>query len=237
MWAIRRCSGSISSPHHAGSGLVDRHGKYGWDTSWVTPQDPLRRVSEFLSQPFTFDSFYTYDKVGNRTDLGRHAIAGDRLDTFNGNSLFYDADGDLIKRRHGGADTQRLYWNSMNQLLAVWSSGGDSVTFAYDGFGRRIRKTTSAGTVRYVWDGENVLAEVDGSGVHLAEYTYYPGVDRPNSMLLNGPSGATYYFAQDIPGNVVAVFDTLRTFGLYRGGHKPKTSVQESRISIPLCTL
>lgn len=189
-------------------GLVDAHAKVGWDTSWTTPHDALRRISEFLSQPFTFDSFYTYDKVGNRTDLGRHVVAGNRLDTFNGDSLFYDADGNLTKRRHAGADVQRLYWNSLGQLIAVWTNASDSITLGYDGFGRRVRKTSATQTVRYIWDGDDLLAEVNSGGTRLVEYVYYPGVDRPHSMRRNGPTGQTYYFAQDIPGNVVAVFDT-----------------------------
>jgi len=203
------------------SGRIEARGKVGWDSSWVTFHDPLGRVSHFMSQPFSYDSIYTYDKAGNRTDLNRHRIAGNRLDTFNTDSLFYDADGNLIKRRRAGADIQRLYWNSLGLLIAVWTSGSDSITFGYDSFGRRVRKTTSLSTVRYIWDGDDLLAEVNGSGARLAEYAYYPGIDRPNSVRQNGPTGPTYYFAQDQPGNVIALFDTLGGSPVLRYRYSP----------------
>jgi YD repeat-containing protein len=194
-------------------GLIDAHGKVGWDTSWTTLHDPLGRVSEFLSQPFTFDSFYTYDKVGNRKDLGRHVIAGNRLDTFNGDSLFYDADGNLTKRRRGAADVQRLYWNSLSQLIAVWTSGSDSITLGYDGFGRRVRKTSPLQTVRYLWDNDDLLAELNVSGTRSVEYAYYPGVDRPHSMRRNGPTWPVLLFH--------AGYARKRGSCFRHGGHRP----------------
>jgi RHS repeat-associated protein len=176
------------------------------DTTWTFVPDTLGRIRRYTT--LGVDSIFTYDKVGNRTDLGGQVIAGNRLVKFNADSLFYDADGNLVKRRRAGADVQRLYWNSVGQLVAVWMSGGDSVSFAYDGFGRRARKWTATRTTRFIWDGEDLLAELDGSGNRVAEYVYYLGTDRPHSVRRSGSNNEVYYFAQDFPGHVLGLFNT-----------------------------
>jgi len=123
---------------------------------------------------------FSYDSVGNRHDLNAVTATGNRLVMFNGDSLVYDDDGELIRRIRGGQEIQRLWWNSLGQLIAVWSSGQDSVTFGYDGFGRRVSKRKATGTTHYVYDGSELFAEVDSAtGNRLVEYTYYPGIDQP----------------------------------------------------------
>jgi RHS repeat-associated protein len=152
--------------------------------------------------------YYTYDKVGNRTDLGAVIGTGNRLLKFNGDSLVYDADGNLIRRMQRLTDIQRLHWNSIGQLTSVWTTGQDSVNFAYDAFGRRVRKWSASATSRYIWDGDDLIAEVDGAGNRVVEYTYYPGVDQPHSQRRGT---ATSYYVQDFPGNVVGLVDGLNT--------------------------
>jgi RHS repeat-associated protein len=149
-------------------------------------------------------STYTYDKVGNRTDLSAVVAWGNRLVKFNGDSLVYDADGNLNKRIRSGSEIQRLYWNSLGELVAVWTSGADSVNFAYDGSGRRALKWTSTATSRYHYDRDNLLVELNGAGNFVAEYTYYPGVDRPHSVRRGG---TMYYFGSDDIGTVKGLFD------------------------------
>lgn len=151
---------------------------------------------------------YQFDNVGNRTDLAAATVLGNRLIRFNGDSLVYDADGNLTSRIRSGQIVQRLYWNTVGQLIAVWTSGADSVSMAYDAFGRRARKSTVHGTSRYIWNNNNLLAELDGSGNRLAEYTYYPGIDQPNSERRGSN---TYYYVQDFPGNILGLLDVSNT--------------------------
>lgn len=148
---------------------------------------------------------YTYDKVGNRTDLGAVIGTANRLLKFNGDTLVYDATGNLTRRAHNGQDTQRLYWNSLGQLVAVWTSGKDSVNLTYDAIGRRVRRWTPTATSRYIWDGDDLVAEVDGSGNRVAEYTYYPGIDQPHSQRRGT---ATTYYIEDFPGNVLGLVNS-----------------------------
>jgi len=91
----------------------------------------------------------------------------------------------------------------------VWTSGVGTVGFGYDASGRRVRKTLGTTTTRYIWDGNNLLAEVDGAApaTPLAEYTSYPGVDQLHSLRRRMRSDSVFYYAQDFPGNVVGVIN------------------------------
>lgn len=126
-----------------------------------------------------------YDKVENPDDFGTTLTTGNRLTAFNGASMTYDFDGSLATK---GART--YHWDDFGQLKEVRQSGTVVASFTYDGFGRRIKKTSSAGTVQYVWDGAQLVLEADGSGNTLQTYSYYPGIDRLHSVT---PGGQTYY--------------------------------------------
>jgi RHS repeat-associated protein len=127
----------------------------------------------------------TYDNVENPTDLGGTTLSGNRLQTYNGFTMAYDYDGNLASK---GTDTYD--WDDFGQLKGVTRSGTLIASFDYDGFGRRVRKWSSAGTVQYVWDGDQVILEADASGTTTQAYSYYPGIDRLHSVTAGGQ---TYY--------------------------------------------
>ena len=63
---------------------------------------------------------------------------------------------------------------------------------------------SSGAFLRYVHDGDDLLAEEDQLS-NVTEYVHYPGVNRPHSFRRN--VAATYYYAADHPGSVVGVID------------------------------
>ena len=131
-----------------------------------------------------------YDNVENPTDLGAVVDPGNRLRMFNGDSMTYDLDGQLVKRKVG-AVTDSLFWDDFGQLKSIKRNGTLWATFNYDGFGRRVRKWTSTNsTVRYVWDGDQIILETNGSGVTTQAYSYQPGTDRLHAVTAGG---VTYY--------------------------------------------
>jgi len=170
------------------------YGPLGWSCSSAAVQDRLVT--------------YSYDKVGNRKVVAGDTIApGDREVRFNGDSLIYDADGNLTNRIRGGTTFQQLYWGSLGELDSVWTSGVGTVSFGYDGGGRRVRKTFGSTTTRYLYDGHDLFAEVDPSTptTPLAEYTYYPGIDQPHSVRRRMRSDSVFYYAQDFPGSILGL--------------------------------
>jgi YD repeat-containing protein len=62
-------------------------------------------------------------------------------------------------------------------------------SYRYDGLGRRIEKVANGQTTRYIYDGEDILLEYNGSNVLQARYTHGPGIDEPLSRtpMVPGP--------------------------------------------------
>jgi RHS repeat-associated protein len=180
---------------------------------------------------------YSYDLVGNPTDTGTTIAGGNRLTRFAGDSILYDLDGNVVQRyRLASPSTfnQVLTWNSANQLTAVATTRNGATTtlqFGYDGSGRRIRKTVVGGsTTDYVWDGDQIVAETDPSGVTQRLYTYFPGTDQLNSVVANGQ---TYYAAQDAAGNVIGMIDrnTMSAKDTYR--YQPFGTMDQNDQNVP----
>jgi RHS repeat-associated protein len=151
-----------------------------------------------------------YDAVGNPRGSGVVVETGNRLRRLGDYQLEYDADGNLTRKYKLSGSGERVWdqtlsWNSIGQLTTV-TTNGSTVSFGYDGWGRRVRKTGPSGMARYLWDGDDLFAEVDATGNRVAEYTYYPGIDQPHSMRRSG-GGQLYYYATERPGHVVALLD------------------------------
>lgn len=178
-------------------------------------------------------TYYSYDKAGNRTDRNAITETGNRLRRFDGDSLFYDLDGNLV-RRYRIADSavfnQRLTWSALNQLTSVQTTRNGvttTVNFGYDGLRRRVRKTVGSVTTRYLWDGDNLYAQVDASAptTPVAEYTQYPAIDEPHSVRRGGK---IYYYTNQVPrGTVSGLIDSTgasvahydySSFGVPSGG-------------------
>jgi RHS repeat-associated protein len=73
-------------------------------------------------------------------------------------------------------------------------------TFKYDPFGRRIYKSSSAGTSVYAYDGDNLIEETNSSGAVAARYEDTQNIDEPLAMLR---SGATGYYHADGLGSII----------------------------------
>jgi RHS repeat-associated protein len=107
----------------------------------------------------------------------------------------YDANGNTLADPSG----KSYSWDFENRMVSAVVPGTGTVAFKYDPFGRRIQKSSGSGTVNYLYDGADLLEEVDGSGNVLARYTQGPGIDQP---LANLRSGTTSYYQSDDLGSI-----------------------------------
>jgi RHS repeat-associated protein len=112
----------------------------------------------------------------------------------------YSAAGCLTNVSYSGteySDTKALEWNSQYQLVSV-SSVSSVVQYAYDVLGRRASRTEGTNTQFYVYDGDQVIADVDASGEVLRTYVWGSGIDNLLSMTVytNGTTN-TYYALKD----------------------------------------
>jgi RHS repeat-associated protein len=86
-----------------------------------------------------------------------------------------------------------------------------------------VRRTTSTSVTGSIYDGDHLFLELDGNGALIAEYAYYPGLDRPHSVLRGSNS---YYFTFDATGNVKGLLDGSTLVAQYQ--YSPFGSVVSS---------
>jgi RHS repeat-associated protein len=162
--------------------------------------DPIYQLTG-VSQGTTTTESYTYDAVGNRlTSLGMSPYqynSSNELTSTPTTTYTYDKNGNLATKVDSTGTTRYTWDTYSNRLTSVALPGsGGTVSFRYDPFGRRTQKSSPGGTTNYLYDGANLLEEVDNSGNVLARYTQEPGtgLDQPLSELR---SGTTSYYQQD----------------------------------------
>lgn len=153
---------------------------------------------------------YAYDAGGNRISINRAngpALllpaamtaaaydAGNQMIQFNAATLPYDANGNLT------SDGVNSYtWDALNQLETI-SGPNLFASFAYDALGRRISKTVGGVTTQYLYDGNEIVAEIQG-GTMTATYMRSLSIDEP--VVRQSAAGAEYYHA-DALGSVLAL--------------------------------
>ncbi len=106
--------------------------------------------------------------------------------------------------------TAQYGWNYENRLTSATVPDASSSTtgattvasFRYDPFGRRIQKTTSSGSTVYLYDGANIVAELDGGGAYVAKYTQGAGVDEQLAMKRGG---YVEYYHADALGSITSL--------------------------------
>jgi RHS repeat-associated protein len=169
--------------------------------------DPLDRVTA-ATHPNQTNESYTYDDVGNRTASHQGSSYTyqpfNRLVAANGASFGYDANGNLTSKSDASGSWS-YNWDYENRLKQASKSGGVSVTYSHDALGRRIQGTSStSGATKFVYDGADVIRDLDAGGGTLADYLNGPGID---NKLRQTVSGTVAYFTTDHLGSTRVVTD------------------------------
>ncbi len=146
---------------------------------------------------------YDYDLTGNRTTsflstLHNHDDANRLLedDDF---TYTYDANGNLETKTSKAVptDVTTYAWDAQDQLIKIDFPDSTTVTYKYDGFGRRIEKNFNGAVTRYVYDEEDILLEYDGSNSFVARYSHGDRIDQPLAVQRAGV-GFFYYQADHL---------------------------------------
>ena len=168
--------------------------------------------------PFT-DMNYNYDNVANRTSTVNGGMVNYTANTLNqyttaGDTVFtYDANGNMtgsvapaptpaVPPYLGG--TYSFQYDYENRLVQA-DTPSNIASYAYGPFGRRTAKTVSSETVKYIYDGAQIIAEYDGSDTSLRKFIYGVGIDEPVVM---DTGGTQYYYHFDALGSVTALTDS-----------------------------
>ena len=101
-------------------------------------------------------------------------------DTIGGNSLAYDAAGNMTE----DADGYDYTYDYENRLVEI-DDGGDVADYTYDALGRRIQKIADSVTTRYYYDGWRVLTETDENDDRQRDYIYGNYLDEVLLMVVD----------------------------------------------------
>ncbi|WP_315338653.1 RHS repeat-associated core domain-containing protein, partial [Pseudomonas grimontii] len=114
---------------------------------------------------------------------GPDIVAGNRLMIQGDRHYDYDAFGNLIRERRGkGHQLVTEYrYDCQHRLIDITQPNGQTASYRYDPFGRRISKAVDGLTTEFFWQGDKLIAE------HHAErhrtYLYEPDSFRPLVLL------------------------------------------------------
>ena len=95
-------------------------------------------------------------------------------------------------------------WDYENRLKQVTRPDSTTISYKYDALGRRIQRSKGSDWAKYVYDGEDVVRDINSDG-SVVDYLNGLGVD---DKLRQSSSSATLYFSQDHLGSTRALTDT-----------------------------
>lgn len=181
---------------------------------------------------------FTYDALGNRSQdhngYYTYDSSSQRLLEDWQYKYSYDANGNLTQKtpKDSSKNAYVYSYSSKNQLIQVLTLESPlgqvvkQVDYTYDVLGRRLQKSVwdhenqndpkKTFTRKYVYDGDNILAEYDGNNTLLARYTHSPLM--PDDILSSdissegvtagvGKKAGKYFYLKDTLGSVTDIID------------------------------
>jgi len=117
------------------------------------------------------------------------------LDTSKVKTFTYDSNGSITGINWNGEQTTYGY-DYENRLISITETNKPNIAYKYDYIGRRIEKNIGGTITKYVYDGDNIIAEYDDSNNLVARYVYGPSIDEPIRMekLAGTPQICYYHF-------------------------------------------
>jgi RHS repeat-associated protein len=182
--------------------------------NWSYGYDAFNRVASANQNSGQSVYSYVYDRFGSRWQQnGPHSssLAFDANNHIVGSGVTYDAAGNVI---NDGSNA--LVYDAENRVTSASNSTSGTSAYVYDAFGRRVRKTTAAGSVDFLYDlNGHEITEVSSTGSwnrgeiyagarHVATYaystTYFPQADWLGTERVRiNVSGGVYETCTSLP--------------------------------------
>jgi RHS repeat-associated protein len=168
------------------------------------------------------DESYSYDANGNRNMSGWSTGTNNQLTNDGTYSYTYDHEGNRTKRTKTSDSSYTEYtWDYRNRLTNATEKNSSNtvlstVDYTYDTFDRRIEKSYDADgpgsgaavVTRYVYDGDNIALQFDGSSNLTHRYLHGPAVDQ---ILADEQIGGTLLWP--LTDNLGTVRDLVNSSG------------------------
>jgi RHS repeat-associated protein len=171
--------------------------KYGLH---VYNYDAAHRLTNVIYGDGSTENF-TMDANGNRTSKTKNSVAtnytynnADQIITAGAGTYNFDLNGNTISNTETGF--ARIFtYDGLNRLTEVQVTANKKWQTKYDPFGEKIEKLDTSNILsRMIYDGENLLGELNSANAFTTKYTTALGTD---SWLMQQQGGNTYYFHSD----------------------------------------
>jgi RHS repeat-associated protein len=162
-------------------------------------------TSNQSSNDSTGDRRFIYDRWGNRTAVWDAKSGGNQIQSISNQTVSFPGTGSAATNRitsvtsgttvnytydaNGNVTSDGVHSYTYDSENRVSSVDSGAASYAYDHQNRRYKTTVGSTVTHYVWQGQNVLAEHNGStGALLVNYLY-----AGSRVIMSGP----YYLLSD----------------------------------------
>ncbi|CAH1217420.1 hypothetical protein PAECIP111893_04275 [Paenibacillus plantiphilus] len=188
--------------HTKANGSEINYFDYDYDGNGNITGQTSRQNGPFAAYGYSYDSLnriatssqfnetYTYNNRGNRV-----ALQSDRIPDIS------------------PTEETNYTYDAWNRLTGVTKSGGGQVSYRYNGDGLLYERTENNTTVRYYYDGDQVIAEgnvVNGTVTMKAEYT------RGKGLIARQDASDKQYYLHNGHGDVVELRNSTGEVSLNR---------------------
>lgn len=167
------------------------------------------------------DLQYDYDAAGRRISVGGSLAqqnlptaditdatydANNRLLTWGGNAYVHDDNGNLISD-----GTSAYQWDERDRLRSIRSGPTEIASFQYDVGGRRTGKTIGSVTTGFLYDGADVVQELQGTSrsAPVKAHLLTGGIDEV-LLRLEGNAGAQRHSVLSDVSNTIMLLDAAQ---------------------------
>jgi RHS repeat-associated protein len=172
----------------------------GSNVSWnlnpvASPINPASQITQETrdNDAYAFSAITTANKAYAVNGLNQYtAVAG--------TAHTYDANGNLT-----GDGTNAYIYDGENRLVSA-TAGGVTATLTYDPLGRLWQVVKGAANTRFLYDGDALVGEYDGSGNLTNRYVHGTNLtaDDPLLWYVGSGTGTKRYLHADHLGSIVA---------------------------------
>lgn len=157
-----------------------------------SPADEIATKST-TNDAYSFTGAYNVSRGYTANGLNQYSNAG-------GVSFLYDLNGNLTA---SGSDS--FQYDHLNKLTTALTTAG-SANFAYDPLDRLYQVSGNA-TARFLYDGQDLVAEYDGAGNLLRRYVHGLSDDEPLVWYEGSGTADRRWLVADERGSIMAVTD------------------------------
>lgn len=169
------------------------------DVNWSFTFNPASQIAGVTrnNDTYAWTAHYNVSRPYSVNGLNQYTAAGSA-------GFTYDANGNLT------SDGSTTFTYDIENRLVV-ASGANTAGLRYDPLGRLYETTGALGTTRFLYDGDELVAEFDGVGALLRRYVHGTAVDDPVVWYEGSAIGPARWLHADNQGSIVGVSDASGT--------------------------